>query len=163
MKDGLTAKQRRFVEEYCVDFNATQAAIRAGYAERSAKEIGSENLTKPNISDAIKARLNELSMTPEEAIKRLTDMARGSFAPFLTISENGKISVDLNSPEARKNWHLIKKVKQVTRKGAEEGGEVVSLEIELHDTKDALKTILEAHKKIGDNGDNLDIEITIEA
>jgi phage terminase small subunit len=49
----LTAKQKRFVEEYLVDLNATQAAIRAGYPERSARSIGSENLAKPYIQEAV--------------------------------------------------------------------------------------------------------------
>lgn len=51
--NALTPKQRRFVEEYLVDLNATQAAIRAGYSEKTAKDIGCENLAKPNIADAI--------------------------------------------------------------------------------------------------------------
>ena len=45
----LTAKQRRFVEEYLIDLNATQAAIRAGYSPATAGAIGSENLKKPEI------------------------------------------------------------------------------------------------------------------
>lgn len=49
----LTDKQRRFVEEYCLDLCATQAAIRAGYSRRSAKEQGYENLTQPHIKAAI--------------------------------------------------------------------------------------------------------------
>jgi phage terminase small subunit len=49
----LTDKQRRFVEEYCLDLCATQAAIRAGYSRRSAKEQGHENLTQPHIKAAI--------------------------------------------------------------------------------------------------------------
>jgi len=49
----LTAKQELFVQEYLVDLNATQAAIRAGYSENAAKEIGYENLTKPHIIDLI--------------------------------------------------------------------------------------------------------------
>lgn len=49
----LTAKQQRFVEEYCVDWNATQAAIRAGYSEKTAALIGHENLRKPNVAAAI--------------------------------------------------------------------------------------------------------------
>ncbi|WP_312903621.1 terminase small subunit [Stutzerimonas nitrititolerans] len=49
----MTELQVRFVEEYLVDLNATQAAIRAGYSERTAKEIGYENLTKPYIQAAI--------------------------------------------------------------------------------------------------------------
>ncbi len=47
----MTKKQKRFVEEYLIDLNATQAAIRAGYSPTTAKEIGCENLTKPNISN----------------------------------------------------------------------------------------------------------------
>ncbi|MBL3576351.1 terminase small subunit [Rhodovulum sulfidophilum] len=50
---ALTAKQRRFVEEYLVDLNATQAAIRAGYSETTARQTGAENLTKPVIAAAI--------------------------------------------------------------------------------------------------------------
>ena len=49
----LTAKQQRFVEEYLLDLNATQAAIRAGYSEKTASEMGYENLSKPHIADAI--------------------------------------------------------------------------------------------------------------
>lgn len=50
---ALTKKQKLFVEEYLIDLNATQAAIRAGYSPDTAKEIGCENLTKPNIRNAI--------------------------------------------------------------------------------------------------------------
>jgi len=57
----LTAKQNKFVEEYLVDLNATQAAIRAGYSPDSAKEIASENLAKPNISNAISKAMAERS------------------------------------------------------------------------------------------------------
>lgn len=49
----LNAKQVRFCEEYLVDLNATQAAVRAGYSEKTAKEIGCENLTKPNIAEYV--------------------------------------------------------------------------------------------------------------
>jgi len=49
----LTAKQEMFVQEYLVDLNATQAAIRAGYSENSAALIGHENLRKLNIAEAI--------------------------------------------------------------------------------------------------------------
>jgi phage terminase small subunit len=55
----MTPKQQRFVEEYALDFNATQAAIRAGYSQNCAKQIGSENLSKPDIAQAIAAKLQE--------------------------------------------------------------------------------------------------------
>lgn len=50
----MTPKQQRFIEEYLVDLNATQAAIRAGYSAKTAYSIGEENLKKPEIRDALK-------------------------------------------------------------------------------------------------------------
>lgn len=80
----LTVNQRRFVEEYCKDFNATQAAIRAGYSAKTAAVVGHENLRKPNISSAITARLDELSLTAEELTKKTADIARGNLSDYMT-------------------------------------------------------------------------------
>lgn len=57
----MTKKQKRFVEEYLIDLNATQAAIRAGYSPDTAGSIGGENLTKPEISNAIAKAMAERS------------------------------------------------------------------------------------------------------
>lgn len=57
----LTEKQKRFVEEYLVDLNATQAAIRAGYSQDTARQMGSENLSKPYIAEAIAIARKEQS------------------------------------------------------------------------------------------------------
>ena len=59
MAKKLTKKQQLFVDEYLIDLNATQAAIRAGYSVDTAKEIGCENLTKPNIQQAIAEHMAE--------------------------------------------------------------------------------------------------------
>lgn len=59
----LTAKQEKFCYEYCMDFNATQAAIRAGYSEATARSIGCEILTKPNIQARIKQLQDNLAET----------------------------------------------------------------------------------------------------
>lgn len=71
----LTPKQARFVEEYLIDLNATQAAIRAGYSERTAEKIGSENLKKPEIKAAIDAatakRSEETQIDANWVLKRL--------------------------------------------------------------------------------------------
>lgn len=48
----LTAKEERFCYEYCIDFNATQAALRAGYSPKTAYAIGAENLRKPNLNNS---------------------------------------------------------------------------------------------------------------
>lgn len=61
MGKKLTKKQQLFVDEYLIDLNATQAAIRAGYSVDSARDIGCENLTKPNIRQAIAEKMAERS------------------------------------------------------------------------------------------------------
>lgn len=75
----LTAKQQRFIEEYLVDLNATQAAIRAGYSEKTAGFIGAENLKKPNIAAEIAKRRGELSekteITQEKVLERYWKLA----------------------------------------------------------------------------------------
>lgn len=80
----MTTNQQRFIEEYCKDFNATQAAIRAGYSQKTARAIGQENLTKPYIAEAIKERLDKLSLTAEELTKKMADIARGNLADYMT-------------------------------------------------------------------------------
>jgi phage terminase small subunit len=57
----LTQKQTRFVNEYLIDFDATNAAKRAGYSENSARTIGCDNLNKPYIAAEIKLRVGKLS------------------------------------------------------------------------------------------------------
>ena len=57
----MTKKQKRFVEEYLIDLNATQAAIRAGYSPDTAQQMGSENLSKPVIRNAIDRAIAERS------------------------------------------------------------------------------------------------------
>ena len=75
---NLTPKQQRFVEEYLIDLNATRAAIRAGYSEKTAKEIGSENLTKPNIAKAIaeaqNKRQEQTQIDAAYVLKRLVEI-----------------------------------------------------------------------------------------
>lgn len=57
VEEDLNPKQKLFMEEFLVDLNATKAAIRAGYSKRSARQIGAENLSKPSIQIAIRARM----------------------------------------------------------------------------------------------------------
>ena len=81
MASELTNKQQRFVDEYMVDLNARQAAIRAGYSERSAHKIGCELLTKPKVMKEIERRKQDLHkdaiMRREEVLERLTQIATG--------------------------------------------------------------------------------------
>lgn len=77
MQKKLTPKQKRFVQEYLIDLNATQAAIRAGYAKNTAKEQGYECLTKPHVKQAIKtAQRGRLQRTQITQDKVLSDLVR---------------------------------------------------------------------------------------
>lgn len=77
----LTAKQQRFCDEYLIDLNATQAAIRAGYSKKTANRIGTENLSKLVIREYIENRMAEkeaaLIANQDEVLKYLTSVLRG--------------------------------------------------------------------------------------
>lgn len=76
---ALTAKQQAFVAEYLIDLNATQAALRAGYSEKTAGSIGNENLKKPEIqeaiSDARKKRAERTEVDQDYVIRKLKEIA----------------------------------------------------------------------------------------
>lgn len=76
---ALTPKQQRFIEEYLVDLNATQAAVRAGYSEKTAEAIGHENLRKPQIQEkvsaAIRERAERTGITQERVVEELGKVA----------------------------------------------------------------------------------------
>jgi len=73
---ALTAKQRLFVEYDLQSFNATQAAIRAGYSERSARSIAAEVLAKPDIRAEITCYIEAEGMGTTERLIRLSEIAR---------------------------------------------------------------------------------------
>jgi phage terminase small subunit len=77
MESKLTAKQKMFCQEYMIDLNATQAAIRAGYSEDTAKEIGCQNLTKVNIQEYLqklmKERMERVLITQEDVLKDIIE------------------------------------------------------------------------------------------
>lgn len=76
----MTPKQKRFCDEYLIDLNATQAAIRAGYSKKTAKSIANENLTKPYIQEYIKERIeskqNDLIASQDEILQYFTRVIR---------------------------------------------------------------------------------------
>lgn len=77
----LTAKQKLFCDEYIISLNATQAAIKAGYAEKTAYAMGAENLKKPKIQSYISERMEQkessLIATQDEVLQYLTSVLRG--------------------------------------------------------------------------------------
>lgn len=83
---AFTDKEATFVDEYLIDFNATQAAIRAGYSKKSAAEIGYENLRKPHIAAAIeRAKRERAERAGMTADLQLADLLRDRFADIATL------------------------------------------------------------------------------
>lgn len=87
----MTPKQRKFCDEYLISGNATDAAKKAGYSEKTAKSIGQENLTKPDIRAYIDAKLEQISSektaTAEEVMHYLTSVMRGESVSEIVVVE----------------------------------------------------------------------------
>ena len=83
----MNRKQRIFVEEYLQTWNASEAARRAGYSEKTAYSIGWELLRKPEIAEAIRRRVADLTVGTDEGLVLLTAQARASIAPLFKIAE----------------------------------------------------------------------------
>ena len=87
----MTARQQLFCDEYLIDLNATQAAIRAGYSPKTAYSIGDENLKKPEIAKYIADRMAEkesqLIVSQDEVLKYLTSVLRGETKSEVVVVE----------------------------------------------------------------------------
>ena len=87
----LTPKQKTFCEEYLIDLNGTQAAIRAGYSEKTAYSIASENLSKPNIQQFVQELADERSkrtqITSDSVLQELAKMGFANMEDFTTVRE----------------------------------------------------------------------------
>lgn len=88
---AMTKKQQRFCDEYLIDLNATQAAIRAGYSKKTAYSIASEYLNKPEIKAYIDERMaqkeKELIASQDEVLKYLTSVLRGHSDSEIVVVE----------------------------------------------------------------------------
>lgn len=99
---ALTAKMKRFAEEYIVDLNATQAAIRAGYSKKTAKSIGQENLTKPDLRGYIQKLMDERSsrtqITADRVLEEYAKIGFSNITDYLKISTRERTIV-LDGPD----------------------------------------------------------------
>ena len=92
MLEKMTPKQKRFCDEYLIDLNATQAAIRAGYSKKTANRIATENLSKPVIKEYVAERMaekeSELIADQDEVLRYLTSVLRGESQSEVVVVEN---------------------------------------------------------------------------
>jgi len=102
----LTEKQKRFCDEYLIDLNATQAAIRAGYSEKTAAVIATENLRKPNIKEYIENRLaekeKELIADQDEVMRYLTAVMRREMKESVVVTLQNKVEKWVKDEETGK-------------------------------------------------------------
>lgn len=139
-REGLTTKQRMFVEAYLSNgFNATEAARTAGYKgnDVTLAAVGYENLRKPQISEAVAERVNEAAMPAIEVLARITRIGRGEVADF--IDEEGNF--DLKRARKLEKTGLLKKLK--IKRDPTKGEEV---EFELYSAHEALRDLGKYHK-----------------
>lgn len=134
----LTPKQQRFVEEYLVDLNATQAAIRAGYSPKTANEQGARLLVNVSvqaaIQEAMKSREQRTEVTQDRVVKELSKIAFGDPRNVMTWGPSGvklKASTELTDDEAA----FVSEVSETT---TEHGG---SLKLKTNDKLKALELL----------------------
>ena len=161
MSDSLTGKQRAFVDAYLgsAKFNATEAARLAGYEgdDPSLAVIGYENLRKPKIAEEVRARFNEATMSANEVLARLTEIASGKITDFL--DEDGAFSLKVT--KHRGKAHLLKKLKikrsakkvESFQEGTEDSRETIEtalvhedIELEMYSAHEALRDLGKFHK-----------------
>lgn len=148
----MTKKQQRFVEEYLIDLNATQAAIRAGYKPDNAQQMGSENLSKPVISAAIaKAMAERSKRTGINQDRVLHELARIGFAKITDIIDPDTAKI---LPEASEDDLAC--IQSIKIKPGEFGTE---REVKLYDKKAAL---IELGKHLGLFKDRLELDADLE-
>ncbi len=96
MANKLTPKQKRFIDEYLVDLNATQAAIRAGYSKKTAQRIGSENLSKPLLQAEIQKKQGKLQqkleISQEKILNELAAIAFANGTDFAKVISQGTLA-----------------------------------------------------------------------
>lgn len=96
-KNKLTAKQEMFCREYIIDFNATQAAIRAGYSKKTAGSVGGENLKKPEIMNRVNEltgeRTQRVQFDADEVLRRLAILSRSNIKNFAKPDGHGGLTM----------------------------------------------------------------------
>lgn len=135
MSEGkLTDKQRRFCEEYVIDWNGTRAAIAAGYSEKTAYSIANENLNKPELKayiDEIKDNLSLLSgVTALRNIKELAKIAYSNVSDF------------------KQDWFTFKKFEDLTDEQKAAIAEITHSEISIGEDMVKVVEKLKVHDKL---------------
>jgi phage terminase small subunit len=135
---AMTKKQKLFVEEYLIDLNATQAAIRAGYSPSSARQIADENMSKHDIKNAIEKALAERSKrTGINADRIVTELAKIAFLNPSNVINFQNASVLETADE--EDLACISSLK--IKRSSSDTGDSVEREIKIYDKIKALELL----------------------
>jgi len=145
----ITDKMRQFVDEYLIDMNATQAAIRAGYSEATAQEQSSQLLDRPDIRELVeqrqKDRIDRTQLSQDLTVNELKTIAFSDVADFVIVKEGGVIEQRPFNELKKEQTRCVKKIKQTVRTAQSSDGSILhqtaTLEIELHDKLKALELL----------------------
>lgn len=150
----LTKKQQLFVDEYLIDLNATQAAIRAGYSVESARDIGCENLTKPNIQQAIAKEMAERSKrTGVNQDRVVLELAKIAFVKMTDIvDDEGRIKSDATDDDLA----CIESVK--FKESYSDTGSMTEREVKIASKMKALELL---GKHLGMWNDKIDVNVVV--
>lgn len=159
----LNVKQKRFVDEYLIDLNATQAAIRAGYSKKRASEIGYQLLQKTTVQESIQKsmddRANRTQITADRVLQEYAKIGFADIKDFLSFrtaqtvvdrDKEGKPVIDYASIIELKDSEQVDGavISEVSLKDG-------SLKFKLHDKKGALDSIA---RHLGMFNDKLEVK-----
>lgn len=138
-KHDLSDKQKRFVHEYLVDSNATQAAIRAGYSKKTAYTIGAENLRKPQIAQAI-AELTRpvLEKAKVTGARVLEELALVAFVRLGDYVKDGQLDFERFAREQPAALHEISAEVIDITEGKRRRSATIKRRVKVHDKLEAL-------------------------
>lgn len=151
-KQKLTEKQRAFVNEYCVDKNATQAATRAGYSPRTANEQGSRLLANVSVKALIDKKLAKLEekagLTAERVMREVAIIATSNVMDGLEYNEHTR-EFTFKEPD-KIPPHFWRAAQEVTTFQLPDGGGM-AFKVKMHPKLQALKMEYERHKLTKDD------------
>ena len=144
---SLTAREQIFTQHFAAHGNAVTAAEAAGYPAEQALIVTQTLLDQPHIKEQLHALALTHGLSEPEATLQLTQLARGTMAPFLRVGEDGQVHIDLATDQAKDNYHLLRRVSQRSYTTQTPAGpvEVIETELELHDAVAAVDKLLHLH------------------
>ncbi len=166
-------KQKRFVQEYLIDLNATAAAKRAGYSAKAAAEIGYENLRKPHIQEAIskaqQARSERTEITADRVLQEYATVAFTDMAHYLQLTADGGAYLDFSAIPEGGTRAISEIIQEEYMEGrGEDARQIRRTKFKLHSKLGALDSIarhlgmfVDRHEHAGHGGGTIEHRVVV--